>query len=75
MADKSGFVDRGTLGKGDDVCTPYMDISAIVQTQANPPIVYNDNPFVDINNGMQVTLLDLAMCSASSVEFLGARSS
>jgi len=33
---------------------------------------YNDNPIFDVSNGMQVTLLDLAMRRASSVEFLSA---
>jgi len=75
MVDKSGFVDHGTLGKGDVVFIPYMDTSAIVHTHASRAVVYNDNPIVDVSNGMQVTLLDFAMRSASSVEFLGARSS
>jgi len=35
MIDKSGLVDRGTLGKGDEECTPYMDINAIVHTHTS----------------------------------------
>jgi len=57
------------------VHTPYMDISAIVHTHGSRAVVYNDNPIVDVSNGMRVTLLDLALRRASSLEFLGARSS
>lgn len=47
LIDKSGFVDGGTLGKGDDVCTPYTDTGAIVHTYSNRAIVYNYNPIDD----------------------------
>jgi len=75
MVDKSGFVDCGTLNEGDEVGTLYVDVSAIVHTHTKRAIIYNDNSIVNVSDGMQVTLLNFAVRSASSVELLGARTS
>jgi len=52
MVDITGFINRGTLRKGDEVRASYMDVSGIIHTHTCRTIVYNNDAFIYVGNGM-----------------------
>ncbi|KAH8251988.1 hypothetical protein KR032_001790, partial [Drosophila birchii] len=52
IVDISGFVNHGTLNKGNEMRASYMDVSAIIHTYTCRTIVYNYDAFIYVSNWM-----------------------
>jgi len=52
MVDIMGFINRGTVRKGDEVRASYMDASGVIHTHTCRTIVYNNDAFIYVGNGM-----------------------
>jgi len=52
IVDITGFINRGTLKKGDEVSASYMDVSVIIHTHTCRTIVYNNYAIIYVGNGM-----------------------
>ncbi|KAH8288008.1 hypothetical protein KR054_009934, partial [Drosophila jambulina] len=51
MIDVTGFVNRGTFSKGDEVSSSQVDVGAIVHPHTSRAVVDDDNTFVHEGDG------------------------